>query len=435
MTGEVQGREVAQWASEAADAYADERNHLVDVGDLLAATLEQLAPRELQAWEQLTVTLVPDLVPAHLDWAAHLLHLPALAATQVLARMAEDRQAIAAELASIETNPDYVEREQRINEADIRIAELDRTLEPLRSALIPLEQEPMFATLISAHYDTPEYATPWYELAYYRHWKHGDLIVERHGEPRGLPTFAALRERWEHERAARETLEAELQPWFAQRRRSETLIERRAHLHTQLDSLESRHWARTRALVHEHLCALDHEDLLKLLATYEPGLYAAKRIAGLAAKRHYLASIRSEWIDKPRAEIELKLAKARRATRKYRGHHHADAWHNGDALRRKFAIPHEAWAKRRRNTTTACDRIIAFDRYDDYDLAQGVIWWHLMTCGEVKARFIPEVGHYYAQRSSPAFDAHDAHERAVEALADTASTSSSDDSQGLDDVS
>lgn len=434
----VQGQEVAQWAIEAAVAYEDEQQRLASANSMIAAELEQLAARELQAWEHLTVTVIPGLVAEHLDWASNLLCLPAIASARVHERMTEERVTLETELAAIEANPDYVERELRLNEHAIQIAELERTLEPLRNAVIPLEQEPIFDELIAVQYDTPNYKTKWYELAYYRHWKHGDLIVERHGEPRGLKTFAAVRERWEQEQGARQTLEAELQQWVAQRTRIEALANRHTQVQELLASLENRHWAITRARVHEHLCDLDGEDLLKLLGDYEPGLYAAKRIAGIAAKRRYLAAIQSEWICKPLEQVQLKLAKVRRASLKYRRPKHSLAWFDGDAMRRKFTTPRDAWDKRWRNVDTAVDRIVTFNRYDDYSLANGIIWWHLMTDGDVKARFIPDVGHYYEHGPTPAYDEDDAHDLAVAALADEAMTSSMTSSNGdsaFDDLS
>lgn len=424
---QVQGQFVAEWASEAAAAYEDERERLASAKTMIEAQLEQLAARELQAWEQLTVTLVPGLVAEHLDWASNLLRLPAIASARVHERIVDDRRASEAELAAIEANPDYVERELRLNEFAIQIAELERPLEPLRSALIPLEQELWFGELITVGYDTPSYKIKWFELAYYRYWKHGDLIVERHGEPRGLTSFAAVRERWEQEHEARQTLEAELAQWSSEQARIEALAGRHAQLQALLANLEERHWSQTRARVHEQLFDLDGDDLLQLLAEYEPGLYAAKRIAGIAAKRRYLEALQAEWIAKPFAQVEQKLDKARRAATKYKQPKHVFAWFDGDAMQRKFTVPRENWDKRWRNVDVARERIVAFDRYDDYSLATGVIWWHLMTDGAVKARFIPDVSSYYEQRSTLAHDGHDAHELAVAALADEAMSMTNDD--------
>lgn len=235
------GYQVAELASQAASAYQSEQQRLSEADRQLAAELEQLAARELQAWEQLTVTLIPGLVAEHLDWAANLLRLPAIASAQVQARIAAERRALEDELAAIEANPDYIDRELRINECAIHIAELDPVIEPLAASLGSLKAEPFFLSLVEIGYETPRYRHKWYELAFYRHWKYGDLVVERWGEPRGLTTFTAVRERWEQESKAFATLDGERRKWLTEKQRIEQLASRHTQLREWLTNIEERH--------------------------------------------------------------------------------------------------------------------------------------------------------------------------------------------------
>lgn len=389
------GHQVANMARGAAAAYAAERDRLVHTDAEVERQLQELTVQHLQAWEQLTVTLVPGLLAPHLDWAANLLHLPSISGAQVHRRMAEERSALETEIARIEADPAYVEREARINACSIHVAELERSLEPLRAWLVPLERDPHFGTLIESRYGTPEYVTPWYALAYYRHWKHGDQLVETFGAPRGLATFAALRERWERESAARYTLEAEARHWFAERNRLEALVHRHAELHAQLRTIEERHWTATRARVHEHLAPLEARDLLNLVASYEPGSYAAKRVTGIGAKIHYLRALQHEWLKKPVEQVQQKLTKAIGGLNKYSRPKHRNTTFDIGTMRRKYKVPQSTFERRWSKFELARHRILAFDRYDAYDHAQNMVWWHLMTGGEVKASFIPEVAQYY----------------------------------------
>ena len=393
----ISGHEVAQLADAAIDAYCDERGRLNVARQAMFEALQTLEAKLAQAWEQLTVTLVPGLVAEHLDWLANLLHMPAIAAAAVHERIAIERASLEAAIAGVDEDPDYVEREARLATCAIEIAEIERPLAPLRESVDALEDLPLFTTLIGSGYDTASYRHKFWELAYYRHWKHGDIAVERWGEPRGLKRFAEIRERYLEETRARTTLEAELAQVGARRAQIEGLAARREQLATSLETLEDRHWAQTRARVHEHLSQL-LDDVPALLASYEPGLYAAKRVLGMLAKQRYLIALRDAWIDAPLEQVERKLAKVRRGSVKFRRPKHAHRNFDADQMQRKYAIPQASWDKRWRKWDATYPRIADYDRYDRYDFDADTIWWHEMTEGASKARFIDEVSVYYQRK-------------------------------------
>ncbi|KIG15079.1 hypothetical protein DB30_06111 [Enhygromyxa salina] len=435
----ITGHAAALIAKRSATAYAEERERLRESDRVIAADQQALTASLAQAWEQLTVTVVPGLVAEHLDWAASLIHLPSIASAPVQARIEQDRSKLTSELAALDANPDFQDRELKINACTIEIAELERPLAPLREALDPLEAHPMFHPLMVADYGTPNYQTKWYELAYYRHWKHGDSIVEQFGEPRGLTSFAQLRERYEQEAAARRTLETELAKWVSERAHIEAMAVRHAQLQESLRTIEDRHWALTRGRVHEHLSALD-DDLLTLLSGYEPGLYAAKRVAGIRAKLRYISAMRATWIAAPLAQLQRRLVKAKRGIDKYQRNKNAHSLFDAHQIQSKYKVPTDGWNKRWNKLDTAYSRVRDYDSYDDYRPGDQTIWWHLMTGGEVKARFIPEVGEYYARpkserEGSGGGSGDNPREQAMAALIHEGYADPSNDREAWDDVS
>jgi len=428
MTYFIKGIDVASLARKAADAYSKEVELLAQATKNCNQALLNLEKQLAQAWEQLTVTLVPGLVDEHLNWVANLIHLPAVAAAPVRQRLAEHREALLADIKDIETDPKYIEREARLNACDIEISELMRALEPLRTSLNKIEAEPNFLDLIYAEYDTEKYAHKFWELIYYRHWKHGDRIVENFGGPRGFTRFAEIRDNYSEESKARHTLEQVLDPVVGRQRHITGLIDRRAALLEVLENLDDRHWAQTRARVHEHLRGLP-DDMPQLLASYEPGLYAAKRVLGMQAKKDYLQTLRETWLHGPLAKAKTKLAKAKRGVVKYRRSKNSYRQFSRTELTRKYMVPQEKWNKRWKKWRDAYPRIVEYNRYSDYDFDADTIWWHEMTSGRVKARFIPEVSQYYSNRAQAKKAAREtsAHDDALAALAEEALTTNTDE--------
>lgn len=422
MKAWLRGSAVSKLAAHARAAYREEVSRLEKADKHSERELAALTSRLTQAWEQLTVTLMPGLVPEHLDWCAHLLRLPALSAEATKSRLWRERCELEDERAAIDANPVYVDREARLNECSIQISEYQRIIEPLRASTSLKKNTPYFEELILYKYDTPDYWYDFWELAYYRHWKHGDLIVEEFGEPHGLTRFREVQQRYEEELRALATLEEELAEWQAKEAELQAIIARRAEIESSLASLEDRQWAQSRARIFQHLRDLGGKDLLALISSYEPALYIAKRVSGIQAKIDYLREIRAKWVLTPLAHAERKMEKAARGVVKFQRSKNYHRSFDREQMERKYAVPAESWAKRWHRFDAVVPRLLDYDGYDEYD--GSTIWWHHMTGGSVKARFIPEVRDYYAEQRAAKMAEREgsAQERAIAALAGEAAS-------------
>lgn len=372
------------------------------------------------AWEHLASTLVPSLDRAALDAAAARLALPTIAAARVEAERAEERRQIEAELAQIDADPLYVQREGLLNEQSIRVPELEDLIAPLAEARRACEAQPLWDELHASGYDTPEYAVKWYMLHYYTLWKHGDLaLAALQSRFPAAQRFADLRAKYDELCAAEQELAGEREALLRRGKRVAELTDRRALLQRRLEGAPQRALALARGRVQAHLSQLDAADAGPLLADSRAASFAYKRVLGLAAKQRYLEALGKQLVQQPRAQLEVALAKNQREIAKKQRPKQYHAQHSVADFGKRFGVRQDAWDKRRDRYARARGQLLDFSDYSRAEFARDFLWWDLMTDGRLDGDFIDEVATYrrsHGERRSRD-DRDDAHAAAVAAVA------------------
>ena len=121
------------------------------------ADLAAIDARLGEAWAHLGAVLVPDLDPARLDALALRIGLPAIGARAVEAGTRSELARQQGLRAAAGASPLYQNREGIRNECEIRIAECDELLAPLRAVYDVICRDPRFIRLRADGYTTKHY--------------------------------------------------------------------------------------------------------------------------------------------------------------------------------------------------------------------------------------------------------------------------------------
>lgn len=388
-----------------ARAYDDElRAHRVD--------LHTLDGEAEAAWQHLCEVLVPELAPEALARVAGACELPSLMPAAVHAAQAREAAALAKRIAEIDATPEYVQREGLLNEVEIRVAECDESLAPLRAVFDPILGAPGWARLRRERYGTPEYARRWFQLSYYRDWKEGDELVELHGPRLGVRDFPGLLAKVSEAESAAWALQDERLALTRRRAAVEQLVRERDEAATALAQLPARTLASARGRLRGHLDPLSPERVAELFPGDPAVTLALQRISGLAAKRRYLVAAAEQHLRLPRAALTEAIARNERDRLKLSRPKHAGRQFPAAAMERRFRDRGAARAKRTQRYADTRRQVVEFHDYDRGGLAREFLWWDLMTDGRVDGDYIPEVQRHHARFGEPA------HDRAVAAVAD-----------------
>lgn len=357
--------------------------------------------QELEAaWRQYLETALPDTAPATLDATAARLQIPNLCAADVAHRKEERRAALGAEVARIDADDRYVRRESLLNANEIRMTELVDGIRALEPGIEALEREPRFAELIGSGYGTDRYERRWYQLSYYNDWKHGDLVLEHHGQRMGVKTFGELRTKHLEEKRALETFIQERASLEADSSAIQELARRRSEAAASLGSLDAWALGDTRARIREHLHALPDADFVGVAANAPALVLAAKRVSAIAAKVRYLDEIGTHWLEGRREELERWRAKLEKGATKLSRPGKRNSFESQE-IEQKYGLPRERWADGWQEYQQASQSVVTFQRYDAYDPLRDLLWWDYMTGGSLRAGYISEV-HAHHQHGADA---------------------------------
>ena len=161
-----------------------------------------------QGWSHLAEVLVPTLDVAVLDRASALLRLPAIRGNVIEEGVRQTVASTRQRLAKAGNDPVYVNREAVANEAAIRIAEVEEAMKPLADSTSALEQERYYEELLQYRYGTPEYGVKFWQSLYYTHWKHADIVFEKHAVRMRAADFKEIAAKYVEEKTALRSLEA-----------------------------------------------------------------------------------------------------------------------------------------------------------------------------------------------------------------------------------
>ncbi len=390
----MSGAEVAAYLRTLQRELLDEQKRLRDAQGAQPAQVAQVNQEAEAAWSHLLGVFVPSLDARTLDATATRLALPGVAARAVAERRMARQQELQGILARLAANPEFVQRESLVNEAEIRTPELEEHMAPLRADIEQLESEPLWHELVSQNYGTSDYRRKWYQSGYFRHWKFGDRIVDKHGARFGARDFARLRARYDAEKQALLSFEREHDELVARNERIRALCVENGEAQAGLAKLDEWLLGHTRALVREHLAALSLADVTPLVQSDPALLLAAKRVHGAQAKQKYLGAIGDEWLSKPLQDVQRRLEKVSRGITKFQSPKCTYGVFSPEEIEAKYGLPTEKWRQRWDRYDNTCREIMVFNNYGYVDPFSSYLWWDLMIHSH-HGSFIPEVAEHH----------------------------------------
>jgi hypothetical protein len=384
------GAQIAQLARQRAQQAKAEQKALNAEMNKAKQARNQIEKERDDAWTALAAALVPTLDVAVLDARAKQLGLPAIASAPVKqqydAFVARHQQA----KAQLDVDPLFVRREELENEAQIKLAELGDAIAPLKQSVEALEGEPYFAELVRVGYGTDGYTGRFWQLSYYRHWKNGDAVVEKHGARLKCTKFGEIRTKYLAEHDALKALLDE-QRGIARQRKA---VAERAAAHGEtiaaLREAPERVLAQVHGVMKAHLSPIEPNDLAKVFAGDPSMDLALKRVVGTAKKREYLDAMDKQWLSAPFTDLGNAVDKYSHTEQKYSRQKNWSRAFDVD-VDRMFPDKSQSWWKRRQRWSTGYDRMMAFDAYDRAYLRDDYLWWDLYMGRDFDGSFIPEV--------------------------------------------
>jgi hypothetical protein len=310
---------------------------------------EQLELELEQSWNELLEILLPTLEEASLVQDALGLSLPDMDHPALLRQSEARRTALTAALVELEQDPAVRLAEDLCATMEDRRKSIDALLAPIVDAITRLEAEPHFYPLLDVSYDSSEYPFRFWHRAAYRHWRQARRLVSRHGERLGgARRFGALYKRYLHEKEAVRRLSLAREQVVARGEDLAAMAQRRREIEVELGSLPS--WALTfaRGRLREELAELDEEERAQLFAGHPTRLAAVRALATREARLRQLEQARSEYLDRPRAEVERALVKLLGLLSDLLGpSRKLDVLHGRDEMERDYGLPLARWRELR----------------------------------------------------------------------------------------
>jgi uncharacterized protein YjiS (DUF1127 family) len=363
---------------------------------------KQLRDYDIQidaAWVALGRALLPSLDPARCDEAAALTRLGNLSARGAAAAKTRLEKYYQGKIAAIVEDHPPEKTEARINALDIRIAELERDMEPLKGPVEGVEAMLHFQELIRTGYGTDDYEVPFWKFSYYRHWKHGDLVIEAHGEAWKAEDFGQLRDKYLDQRVALDTFLTEHSEARREHHEVTSAAQDLARWREQLARVDETVLEQLRAKAKEHLELVDMDDVLEMLGKDPSAGLAAKRVAGVMKKKDYLEAFYERYVAGMERDVNKMIAKNKRHAVKYRRPKHAYTTWNDHEFNRRFGDRSGKWNQRFGRYERARDHMWGWNEYDRYDPYDDRPWFIYFDDGSLKGRFLDDVSEYKHDRA------------------------------------
>ncbi len=346
------------------------------------------------AWVLLTEAALPTLTPAVLDDVARRVGLPRITWRQVETRMQQRRQELQILIEDVEKNPDFLDRENVINELQIKRRDLEETTSTLKASIDTLEHDPHFSALLGVDYDTERYSVGWWQLAYYRHWKWRDLVLDTYGTQYKVSRFSELADIYTREQEAWRTFRTELDALDQRQNQLQTMIKNRFQAKEELNNFDAFFLQRLRSELRNHFLSVDADDVYPMFQGNADAEGAAKRVLGLQAKIKYLDGLTNHWIDENIGSLTEAIEKNKRDVIKLRRPKNYNRTFPLDVYEKRFRNRTPQWDKRWQRYNDSYQTVYVYNNYDAYNPVENFLWWDVMTDGRLDGDFIPEVSQY-----------------------------------------
>ena len=336
---------------------------------------------------------LPELSEAALAEAERRTGFRGFSTRRPLDALAKEEKKLHARVITLHADERWQKREQLTGQHGAysrALAEAKDLLEPWEKDCLRFEELDQFLELVTIGYDTPAFEERWWQPLYWRHWAAGDHVCAALGlDDFGddvLPAYEAARgprDKWRVE-------VARIQQNIAA-----------VHDHVQdhdrvvwrLSNLGGIYLEECQGVLARHLERAD-VPLLAAWAGDDRGVTVhLKRLSGLAAKSEMLQEMITGWL-KPSQEAlteaqakytakSVKLARPKKA---------------GIDVQMPVGVPEKMAARRTRRDKARAyvQRIVRYDEYDRFDLAQPPeTWWLHMHDNRRPGLFTPGLRTWY----------------------------------------
>ena len=361
-------------------------------GEIEAAITDVKRERE-SLGQLLGKVYLPELSEVALMAAQRLSGFQGYASRKPLEAMAKEERRLTERVATLDADERWITREGLVGAQGTwtrALAEARDLLDLWEKDAARFEDQEVFTELVALGYDTDAFAERWWQPQYWRHWQAGDRICAALGlddfGDNVLPAYEAAR-------VPRDKWRAEV----ARIQGNITDVHNHVQAHDKaawrLANLADIYLTECQEVLAQHLQQAD----VGLLATWagdDRGIAVhLKRLSGLNAKLDMLAEMNTAWLKPNRAALETaRLKYAAKATKLARPKKAGLEVLMPDAVPEKLA----AQRARRQKARSYVQRIVRYDSYDSFDLAQPPeTWWLHMHNGHRPGLFTPGLRTWY----------------------------------------
>jgi len=288
-------------------------------------------------------------------------------------------------------------------------AEAASMLEPWQLECSTFEDLADFNELYESGYDTPDWTAQWYEARYWKHWAAGDRICSE----LALEDFGDdVRPAYDKVRVPRDQWRGEVATADAKIDAVHKLVETRDNAEQRIPLLPEIYLAQAQTQLAEFFANAD----LGLLEEWLEGAggdrgvqQVLRRCAGLHAKRGFLTEMRDHGIRQQIVAFEQRQAKYARKSTKYRRSKYYSRTFTDRDLDAKLRSKRAKYESQPDKLAKLVDRMMRFDDYGTFDLANDPeLWWVTFT-KKKPSRFTPRLQSWYAQNpdAAPRYEADD----------------------------
>ncbi|MDP2308533.1 MAG: hypothetical protein Q8P18_21110 [Pseudomonadota bacterium] len=389
MLGRFAANEFQSYASLASEELRDAAALQAELGAAIAAVNTE---RDDLA-DVLAKVYLPELTEPALLEAERRTGFRGFSTRRPLDALAKEEKKLAARVTSLEADERWQKREHLTGPHGAytrALAEAKDLLDPWERDCARFEELDQFLELVTLRYDTPEFEERWWQPIYWRHWAAGDKICAALGlDDFGddvLPAYEAAkvpRDKWRAEVAR---IQQDIDGVHEHVREHDRVAWR-------LANLASIYLEECQRVLAKHLVRAD-VPLLAAWAGDDRGVTVhLKRLSGLTAKVEMLQEMMSGWL-KPTHDA-LASAQQRYALKAIKLSRPKKA---SIEVVLPEGVPEKLAAQRarREKARSYVQRIVRYDGYDRFDLAQPPeTWWLHMHDNRRPGLFTPGLRTWY----------------------------------------
>lgn len=309
--------------------------------------------------------------------------------------MNEEHSRLTQLISDIDCDERYLRQDELVNpvsgELILKADSIRQNFSLLRDSVQRYEAEPRFLQLIQNAYDTPDYTGRMWQLNYYRDWRAGSSISKKFGK-----RFYEIRSDYLPLKGAYDHTSNELA--IAEREIADVkeLVNLRGQSLHRLNNLPQVILQESQAALRQHLQYVDKEQLFSWAQGDRIRESLIKKLEGVEKKLTYLKEMVANQEQQEKAVLQEYLFKLNKKVMKYQRpkYYHYTVPNRDAAI--LYMDPKEKLFNKRNKFWKHYDVVFDFDDYDYYDYQKDMLWWDLMTDGELDGNYIQEVNHFYS---------------------------------------